>query len=61
MTAELPPGWLAEAGRGWPEIHCIAHERCGWRSALAYDLTRDEDWTRVLDIIAGHLCDGQGR
>jgi hypothetical protein len=54
---DLPAGWLAEPGRGWPEIHCLIHEACGWRSALAYDLERAEDLARIEDIIADHRCE----
>lgn len=53
----LPSGWLAEPGRGWPEIYCIVHEPCGWRSALAYDFERPEDQARIEDIISDHVCE----
>lgn len=51
----LPNGWTSERASGYFDVAHLIHERCGWRSAIAYDLVLDRPG--VTSTIGSHECE----
>lgn len=50
----IPPDWTSERASGWANLAHLIHDRCGWRSPLAYDIVIDERGVRA--VVDGHEC-----